>query len=81
MLLIKIIKKKIILIDRFTDSTIAYQHYGFGVKRKITAQLTLERMYGKKFVQKLLDNYWAFVPGGAGMWKQEEFWKDKAEVE
>ena len=23
--------KKIILIDRFTDSTIAYQHYGFGV--------------------------------------------------
>ena len=24
-------KKKIILIDRFTDSTIAYQHYGFGV--------------------------------------------------
>ena len=24
-------KKKIILIDRFTDSTIAYQHYGMGV--------------------------------------------------
>ncbi len=24
-------KKKIILIDRFTDSTIAYQHYGFGI--------------------------------------------------
>ena len=24
-------KKKIILIDRFIDSTIAYQHYGFGV--------------------------------------------------
>ena len=24
-------KKKIILIDRFTDSTIAYQHFGFGV--------------------------------------------------
>ncbi len=23
--------KKIILIDRFTDSTIAYQHYGFGI--------------------------------------------------
>jgi len=23
--------KKIIIIDRFTDSTIAYQHYGFGV--------------------------------------------------
>ena len=27
----KYYKKKIILIDRFTDSTIAYQHYGFGV--------------------------------------------------
>lgn len=24
-------KKKVILIDRFIDSTIAYQHYGFGV--------------------------------------------------
>jgi len=24
-------KKKVILIDRFTDSTIAYQHYGMGV--------------------------------------------------
>ena len=28
-------KKKIILIDRFTDSTIAYQHYGFGVDLKL----------------------------------------------
>ena len=28
-------KKKIILIDRFTDSTIAYQHYGLGVNLKI----------------------------------------------
>ena len=27
-------KKKIILIDRFTDSTIAYQHYGLGVDLK-----------------------------------------------
>ena len=27
-------KKKIILIDRFVDSTIAYQHYGFGVDLK-----------------------------------------------
>ena len=25
-------RKKIILIDRFTDSTIAYQHFGLGVK-------------------------------------------------
>ena len=28
-------KKKIILIDRFTDSTIAYQHYGLGVDIKL----------------------------------------------
>ncbi|MDC0518052.1 dTMP kinase [Candidatus Pelagibacter sp.] len=27
--------KKIILIDRFIDSTIAYQHYGFGVNIKL----------------------------------------------
>ena len=27
--------KKVILIDRFVDSTIAYQHYGFGVDLKI----------------------------------------------
>ena len=27
--------KKIILIDRFTDSTIAYQHYGMGVNLKL----------------------------------------------
>ena len=31
----KYYKKKIILIDRFTDSTIAYQHYGMGVDIKI----------------------------------------------
>ena len=28
-------KKKIILIDRFTDSTIAYQHYGMKIDLKI----------------------------------------------
>ncbi len=27
----KFYKKKIILIDRFVDSTIAYQHYGMGI--------------------------------------------------
>ena len=27
-------KKKIILIDRFTDSTLAYQHYGMGIDYK-----------------------------------------------
>ena len=31
----KFYKKKIILIDRFVDSTIAYQHYGMGVDLKI----------------------------------------------
>ena len=34
-LLKKYYKKKLILIDRFTDSTIAYQHYGLGVDLKI----------------------------------------------
>ena len=34
-LLKKNYKKKIILIDRFIDSTIAYQHYGFGVNLKL----------------------------------------------
>lgn len=28
-------KKKIIICDRFTDSTIAYQHYGFRIKKRI----------------------------------------------
>ena len=32
-------KKKVILIDRFTDSTIAYQHYGLGVKLSIINHL------------------------------------------
>jgi len=31
----KFYKKKIILIDRFTDSTLAYQHYGFGLDIKL----------------------------------------------
>ena len=31
----KFYKKKIILIDRFTDSTIAYQHYGMGINLEI----------------------------------------------
>ena len=31
--------KKIILIDRFTDSTIAYQHYGMGVNLKLINSL------------------------------------------
>ena len=31
--------KKIILIDRFIDSTIAYQHYGFGVNLKLINEI------------------------------------------
>jgi len=34
-LLRKHYKKKIILIDRFVDSTIAYQHYGFGINLRL----------------------------------------------
>tara|TARA_B100000003_G_scaffold206693_1_gene222699 strand:- start:62 stop:679 length:618 start_codon:yes stop_codon:yes gene_type:complete len=32
-------KKKIILLDRFTDSTIAYQHYGMGLDKKLINQI------------------------------------------
>ena len=38
-LLRKSYKKKIILIDRFTDSTIAYQHYGMGVNLDILKRI------------------------------------------
>ena len=31
----KFYKKKVIIIDRFVDSTIAYQHYGMGINLKI----------------------------------------------
>ena len=32
-------KKKLILIDRFVDSTIAYQHYGMGINKKLIDRL------------------------------------------
>jgi len=32
-------KKKIIIIDRFIDSTIAYQHYGFGINLSLIQNL------------------------------------------
>ena len=35
----KFYKKKIILLDRFTDSTIAYQHYGMGVSLDIIKKI------------------------------------------
>ena len=35
----KIIKKKIILIDRFVDSTIAYQHFGMNINKTLIKRL------------------------------------------
>ena len=35
----KYYKKRIILIDRFTDSTLAYQHYGMGIDKKLILNL------------------------------------------
>ena len=32
-------KKKVIIIDRFTDSTIAYQHYGMGIDKSLIKTL------------------------------------------
>lgn len=32
-------KKKVIIIDRFIDSTIAYQHYGMGIDRNLIIKL------------------------------------------
>ena len=32
-------QKKIILLDRFTDSTIAYQHYGMGLNKELIKKL------------------------------------------
>lgn len=39
-------RKKIILIDRFIDSTIAYQHYGMGLNKKMI--LTINNFFLKK---------------------------------
>jgi len=37
-------KKKIIICDRFIDSTLAYQHYGLGVKRRFINYINKEIM-------------------------------------
>ncbi len=62
----KSLNKKIILIDRFTDSTIAYQHYGMGVDlnlietlnkfllENIKASFTFLNIVNKKNLQKRL---------------------------
>jgi dTMP kinase len=38
----KFYRKKIIICDRFSDSTIAYQHYGMGIKKKIISLVNKE---------------------------------------
>ena len=38
-IIIKNYQRKVILIDRFTDSTLAYQHYGMGISKKIIEHL------------------------------------------
>lgn len=38
-IIMKNYKKKIILIDRFIDSTLAYQHYGMGINKNIIKNL------------------------------------------
>jgi dTMP kinase len=62
----KSFNKKIILIDRFTDSTIAYQHYGMGVDlnlietlnkymlKNIKVSFTFLNVVNKKNLQKRL---------------------------
>ena len=62
-LIMKNYQKKIILIDRFSDSTIAYQHYGMGldhkliklinnyITKKISIDLTFLNLVSKKNMQ------------------------------
>lgn len=40
--------KKVILIDRFTDSTIAYQHYGMGINLKLINDMNTFLLKGIK---------------------------------
>ena len=47
-LLKKFYKKKIILIDRFIDSTIAYQHYGLGVNIDLIKMINKHILSGFK---------------------------------
>ena len=42
-LIIKNYRKKIILIDRFIDSTLAYQHYGMGINKNLINNLNIFR--------------------------------------
>ena len=47
----KNINKKVILIDRFVDSTIAYQHYGMGIDLKMVNYLNV------KILKKIQPNF------------------------
>ena len=38
-ILSKYYKKKVIIIDRFSDSTLAYQHYGMGISMRVIKQI------------------------------------------
>ena len=40
--ILKNYNKKIILLDRFTDSTIAYQHYGMGLDKKLIERINIK---------------------------------------
>ena len=48
--------KKIILIDRFTDSTIAYQHYGMGVNLKL-----INVFYSNFYITVLFFEFFCFL--------------------
>ena len=41
-------RKKIILIDRFTDSTVAYQHYGMGINLSLINNINNYLLKGLK---------------------------------
>ena len=43
--------KKIIICDRFIDSTIAYQHYGFGVNKNLI------KLLNKSILRKIKPNF------------------------
>ena len=47
-------KKKVIIIDRFTDSTIAYQHYGMNINLNIINKIN-------KFILKDLSIGFTFL--------------------
>ena len=49
-------RKKIILIDRFVDSTIAYQHYGMGINKNIKPSFTFLNIVNMKNLKIRLKN-------------------------